>query len=120
MTGGEPAWLASISEHGAAWLAQQGLAASVLLAAILALIALGVYLPPPAARAVLAVAMVVAATIWVAGQDLGGILTGSSTDPDSGPLLILLALAYWPARRPQAGAVTWADPPGSRASSPRS
>ena len=98
MTGGEPAWLAAISQHGAALLAHQGLAASVVLAALLILIAIGVYLPTPAARAALALAAVVAAAIWVAGQDLGGILTGSGTDPGSGPLLILLVLAYWPAR----------------------
>ncbi len=98
LTGGEPAWLAAISQHGAALLAHQGLAASVMLAAILALIAIGVYLPPSAARAALVVAAVLAAGIWVAGQDVGGILTGSGTDPDSGPLLILLVLAYWPVR----------------------
>ena len=94
---GEPAWLASISQHGAAFLAHQGLAASAVLAALLAVIAIGVYLPPSAARATLAVAAVLAAAIWVAGQALGGILTGSGTDPDSGPLLILLVLAFWPA-----------------------
>jgi hypothetical protein len=98
MTGGEPAWLAAISQHGAGLLAHHGLAASVGLAAILVLIAVGVYLPPPAARAALAVAAVLAAVIGVAGQDLGGILTGSGTDPGSGPLLILLVLAYWPVR----------------------
>jgi hypothetical protein len=99
MTGGEPAWLAAISQHGAALLAHQGLAASVGLAAVLSLIAAGVYLTASAARVVLAVAAVLAAAVWVAGQDLGGILTGSGTDPESGPLLILLVLAYWPGRR---------------------
>jgi hypothetical protein len=98
MTVGEPGWLAAISQHGAALLAHQGLAASVGLAAILGLIAVGVYLPPSAARVALAVAAVLAAAIGVAAQDLGGILTGSGTDPESGPLLILLVLAYWPAR----------------------
>ena len=62
------------------------------------MIAVGVYLPPSAARVALAVAAVLAAAIGVAGQDLGGNLTGSGTDPESGPLLILLVLAYWPAR----------------------
>lgn len=100
VTGGEPAWLAAISQHGAAFLAHQGLTASVVLAALFALIAIGVYLPPPAARVTLAVAAVLAAAIWVAGQDLGGILTGSGTDPDSGPLLMMLVLAFWPARGP--------------------
>jgi hypothetical protein len=98
MAEGEPAWLAAISQHGAALLDHQGLAASVGLAAILGLIAVGVYLPPSVARAAFAVAAVLAAVIWVAGQDLGGILTGSGTDPESGPLLILLVLAYWPVR----------------------
>ena len=98
MTGGEPAWLAAISQHGAALLAHQGLAASVVLAVLMILIAIGVYLPPSAARAALALAAALAAAIWVAGQDLGGILTGSGTDPGSGPLLILLVLAYWPVR----------------------
>ncbi|HZC64373.1 MAG TPA: hypothetical protein VE464_22280 [Streptosporangiaceae bacterium] len=98
VTEGEPAWLASISAHGAAFLAHHGLAASLVLAVLLALIAIGVCLPPSAARPTLAVAAVLAAAIWVAGQDLGGILTGSGTDPGSGPLLILLVLAYWPVR----------------------
>lgn len=102
MTGGEPAWLAAISQHGAALLAHHGLAASVGLAVILGLIAVGVYLPPSAARVALAVAAVLAAVIGVAGQDLGGILTGSGTDPESGPLLILLVLAYWPLRTEEA------------------
>jgi hypothetical protein len=33
----------------------------------------------------------------VAVQNLGGILTGSSVDVGTGPVLILLALAFWPA-----------------------
>jgi hypothetical protein len=30
------------------------------------------------------------------GQHLGGLLTGQSTDPGTGPVLVLLALALWP------------------------
>ena len=100
MATGEPAWLATISHHGAAFLAHRGLAASAVLAALLILIAIGVYLPPAAARVALALAAVLAAAIWVAGQALGGILTGSGTDPGTGPLLIVLVLAFWPARGP--------------------
>ena len=40
----------------------------------------------------------VAAFIWVFAQALGGILAGGATDVNSGPLLALLALAYWPPR----------------------
>jgi hypothetical protein len=43
--------------------------------------------------------MVVAAVIWVVGEAFGAIFTGAGTDPNSGPLLALLALAYWPASR---------------------
>jgi hypothetical protein len=34
----------------------------------------------------------------VFAQALGGILAGGATDVNSGPLLALLALAYWPLR----------------------
>jgi hypothetical protein len=98
MESGEPGWLAGIDKGAAALVAHQGLAASVVLAAALAVIAAGVYLPRPAAVATLVLAIAVAVVIWVAGEALGTILTGGGTDPNSGPLLILLALAYWPAR----------------------
>ncbi|MGH9045923.1 MAG: hypothetical protein ACRDVW_01255, partial [Acidimicrobiales bacterium] len=29
-------------------------------------------------------------------QNVGGILAGGATDPNSAPLVVLLALAYWP------------------------
>ena len=42
---------------------------------------------------------------WVSGQGLGGIFTGSGTDPNTGPLIVLLALAMVPAALPDAGDV---------------
>ena len=60
------------------------------------MIAVGVYLPPSAMRAILVLALVVAAVFWVFGQAFGGIMAGGATDPNSGPLLALLALTYWP------------------------
>jgi hypothetical protein len=95
---GEPGWLAAIDRSAASLTSHQGLTASVVLALALAAIAVGVYLPAPAARAAVVLAIVVAAVIWVVGQAFGGILAGRATDPNSGLLLILLALAYWPAR----------------------
>ena len=68
----------------------------LVLAVALALAAAGVYLPWPAVKAPLVLAIVVAMAIWVFGEALGAIFTGSGTDPNSGPLLVLLALAYWP------------------------
>jgi hypothetical protein len=34
----------------------------------------------------------------VVGENFGGMFTGSGTDPNSGPLLALLAVTYWPVR----------------------
>jgi len=95
---GEPGWVAALLRAGAATVSHQGLAASIILAVVLAVIAAGVYLPPQAMRAILVLALVVAAVFWVFGEAFGGILAGGATDPGSGPLLALLALSYWPAR----------------------
>jgi hypothetical protein len=96
MASGEPGWLAALDRHSAALVAHQGLAASIVLAVALAIVAVGVYLPAPVARAALILAIVLAAVIWVVGEAFGAILAGGGTDPNSGPLLALLALTYWP------------------------
>lgn len=98
MESGEPGWLAAIDRNAAALVAHLGLAVSIVLAAVLAFIAVGVFLPRPAARATLVLAIVMAAVIWVVGEAFGTILTGGGTDPNSGLLLAVLALAYWPVR----------------------
>ena len=70
----------------------------LVLTAALAVIGAGIYLPAPAVRVVLALAAVMSAAIWVAGENFGGVLSGSATDPGSGLVLVLLAAAYWPGR----------------------
>jgi hypothetical protein len=98
MESGEPVWLQDLQKGAASLVADQGLAASIALAVALVLIAAGVYLPTRITKATLVLAIVVAAFIWVFAQALGGILAGGATDVNSGPLLALLALAYWPLR----------------------
>jgi hypothetical protein len=95
MGAGQPGWLAAADTHLGAAVSRHGLAASIVLAVTLAVVAAGVYLPPPAARAAVVLAVIAAAVIWAA-EALGGVFTGSGTDPNSGPLLALLAVAYWP------------------------
>jgi hypothetical protein len=46
----------------------------------------------------LAVGAVVSLAFWVTGQGLGGIFTGSGTDPNTGPVIVVLAMAMTPAR----------------------
>jgi len=98
MESGEPHWLAAMTRGAASLVAGQGLATSIVLTVALVLIAVGVYLPARAARTTLLLAIVLTVVIWVFAQALGGILASGATDPESGPLLALLALAYWPAR----------------------
>jgi hypothetical protein len=112
MESGEPGWLQALMRGAASLTAGQGLAASIVLAVALVVIAVGVYLPAPAARATLVMAIVVAAVIWVFAEAIGGILASGATDPNSGPLLALLALAYWPLRSTSAAPVTTAAPAG--------
>ncbi len=95
MASGQPGWLASADNDMGAFLTSHGPALAVALAVALALVAVSVYLPRPAARAGVVLAIVIAAFIWVC-EGLGGILTGGGTDPNSGLLLALLAVAYWP------------------------
>ncbi len=48
--------------------------------------------------AYLAVGAVLSLVMWVTGQGLGGIFTGSGTDPNTAPLIVVLAMAMTPAR----------------------
>jgi hypothetical protein len=72
--------------------------AQPVLAGVLALVAAAVWLPHRRARrAGLALAFLPAAAYWVFGQAFGMPFTGTATDRNTGPLLALLAAAYWPA-----------------------
>ncbi len=102
LASGQPKWLAWLDSHAASALSQHGLAASIALAAVFAVLAAGVCLPARRLRPVLVLALAVAVALGLA-QGLGGVFTGMSTDPDSGPLLALLALSFWPAPRPAEG-----------------
>lgn len=66
--------------------------AGLVAACLFVCIAAGVYLPVPAARATLCLAVLAALAMWAAGQDLGGLFTRATTDPD-------LAAAAGAARR---------------------
>lgn len=47
-------------------------------------------------RTWLAISIVLNLLYWVFGQSLGGILAGGATDPNAGPLFVLLACAMFP------------------------
>jgi len=113
LASGEPSWVAGIDGGAARLLAGQGAAVSIGLALAFAVIAVGIFFPAPAARGTVVVAVAVSAAIWIVGENFGGMLTGSGTDPNSGPPLALLAVAYWRSSAP--GRVRLI-PPGPRLS----
>jgi hypothetical protein len=78
--------------------ASGGSLASGGLAVLFVIIAAGIFIPA-ATRPVLILAAVAAVLMWALGQDFGAMFAGSGTDPGTGPLLLLLAAAYWPPRR---------------------
>jgi hypothetical protein len=63
------------------------------------LVTASVFFPPVILRVGVVAGVVVAGFVWVVGEVLGGLYGGPGTDVNSGPLLALIALAYWPARR---------------------
>lgn len=96
LNSGQPGWLAHIDKVSESFFLQHGGTAAVLLAVMCVLAGLSVYLSPSFTQFMIVMVIVVFAIIWVAVQNFGGILAGGATDPNSGPLVILLALIYWP------------------------
>ena len=89
---GEPAWLASTIKALARGLGGGGTVVTVALVVTMLSVAVGLA-TGRFLGALLPVAVVLAFGMWWFGEALGGIATGSATDPNSGPLLILLTLA---------------------------
>lgn len=99
MADGEPAWLASIINHAANLTDGRDLEISIVLGVLFTGIAVSVYLPwARIRRGFLIAALVFSAVVWVVVQAFGGVFLGVATDPNTGPLLALLAFAYWPIR----------------------
>jgi hypothetical protein len=93
---GQPGWLSKLDKWSEAVLLHHGTTVAVLFALFCVVVAVSVYLDANATQVVLAIAMVSFAVIWVSVQDVGGILAGGATDPNSAPLVLLLLLCYWP------------------------
>jgi hypothetical protein len=86
---GQPGWLKALIDGFASLSAHNGIV-------ILVLIAVGIFLPTGVTRVVVVAAIVVAMFIWLIGEAAGAVFGGQSTDVNSGPLLVLIALSFWP------------------------
>lgn len=91
---GEPGWLAAIMNGLSRAADHRGVEISIALAILCAGVALGVQ-SEPLLRPALVLATVLGLVFWIA-EGLGGLFTGQGTDPNTGPLLILLAACYLP------------------------
>lgn len=101
MGDGQPGWIAASVNGFAALSRGNGTWLTIVGTVVLVAIAIGVFLPARLQRTAVVVAIVTAAFIWLVGQGLGAYFGGEATDPNSGPLLMLIALAYWPLARPR-------------------
>ncbi|HET7014527.1 MAG TPA: hypothetical protein VFI65_11485 [Streptosporangiaceae bacterium] len=95
---GEPAVVRSLESNLAALTAAHGRAASFVIWGLCLVTAVGVA-SVRLTRPALILGGLLGALFWIA-QGFGGLATGQATDPNSGPLLILLAACLWPAVRP--------------------
>ena len=94
---GTPTGYTSLLNHAVNWTQGRGGELSITLAVLLALVAVSVLIPDRrVVRAGLVLAVVIAAVIWVFGEGLGMPFMGMATDPDTGPLLAVIAVAFWP------------------------
>ena len=64
----------------------------LVLAGLELVLATGAFAPAKWRRAAALGGALLGAVVWVFGEGLGGLWSGSATDPNSGPLLVLLAL----------------------------
>jgi len=87
-------WLDRILGHAANATSGNGLAIAIVLALLSAAIGIGVAVGWQA-RTLLWAAIYLNILFWIFGQGLGGLATGSATDPNSGPLFVLLAAAVY-------------------------
>jgi hypothetical protein len=101
---GAPVWYVSLLNRASSLTAGHGAETGIVFGVALVLVAVSVLAPwRRAARAGLVLAVVLATLIWVFGEGFGMPFMGMGTDPDTGPVLALLAVAFWPARRPAGG-----------------
>jgi hypothetical protein len=89
--GAAPHWLAGLDTSLASWASRNGTLAVSAAAGIPFLVGIGALLPRTRTAA-LAAGLVLSIVIWIFGQDLGQVYSGQATDPNSAPLVALLAV----------------------------
>jgi hypothetical protein len=89
--GAAPHWLARIDTSLASWASRNGALAVSALVASLLVVGIGA-LWPRTRIWVVSAGLVLSVAIWVFTQDLGQLYSGQATDPNSAPLIALMAV----------------------------
>lgn len=97
--GGSPAWLSGADQALAHWVAGSGPVAVTLIILAEVVAALLLFAPGRWALAGAGLGAALALATWALGQGFGLLFSGQSTDPNSGPLLVLMAVAAYGAVR---------------------
>ncbi len=98
MAPGTPSWYGHFLTSTGSWLGASGATTSWILAIVSIVVGVGPLLVRRPGI-FLFLGGLFAALLWIMGQGwLGGIFSGSGTDPNIGPLIVVLALAMVPAR----------------------
>jgi hypothetical protein len=90
---GTPGWLTSLHHLAGTVLSHAGSVPFIALVAVMVLIGVGGLAGRRWRTAAAVAGAVVATTFWVLGQNIGQLYSGQATDPNTGPLIVLMALA---------------------------
>jgi hypothetical protein len=96
---GSPEWLAGIDRHLAGFSLPEWTAAALIAAYVL--VAIWALIPGWTRQFSIGIGVLIALTSWLLFQGLGDLTSGQATDPNSAPLIVLLALAVVGATYPR-------------------
>jgi hypothetical protein len=89
---GAPGWFAPIGNHLAALVPEYGVSLVIDLVVLQAFAGLGVLMARRMRLAAVILGIGLAVLYWLAGQDMGQFWSGMATDPNTAPLIVLLAV----------------------------
>jgi len=92
-TDGVPGWLARLHDLAGTVLGHAGVIPFISLVTVMALVGFAGLAGRPWRTAAAAVGAVAATAFWVLGQNIGQLYSGQATDPNTGPLIVVMALA---------------------------
>lgn len=110
-TDGVPLWLNGLHELADSVLRGSGNAPFMALVILMALVGLAGLAARPWRTVAAAVGSLAAITFWLLGQNIGQLYSGQATDPNTGPLIVLMAFALaGTAARPSASPTATGSP----------